>query len=128
MTMSGLRSGRSICRRSMWNICAGVEGTHTCMLYSAQSCRKRSEPRRGVLRTLALVAMRQEQREARQPAPLRLARADELIDDDLRAIAEIAELRLPRWSGNAARWSRNRTRTPSPPLRTSTESVTVNVG
>ena len=38
----GLRSGRSICRRSMWNICAGVDGTHTCMLFSAHSCRKRS--------------------------------------------------------------------------------------
>ena len=42
MMMSGFRSGRSICRRNMWNICAGVEGTHTWMLYSAQSCRKRS--------------------------------------------------------------------------------------
>ena len=33
---------RSICRRSMWNICAGVVGTQTCMLSSAHSCRKRS--------------------------------------------------------------------------------------
>ena len=42
MTISGLRNVRSICRRSMWNICAGVDGTQTCMLFSAQSCRKRS--------------------------------------------------------------------------------------
>ena len=36
-TTSGLRAWRSICRRSMWNICAGVDGTTTCMLCSAQS-------------------------------------------------------------------------------------------
>ena len=29
---SGLRKGRIICRRSRWNICAGVAGTQTCML------------------------------------------------------------------------------------------------
>ena len=37
ITTSGLRKGRSICRRSMWNICAGVEGTQTLMFSSAQS-------------------------------------------------------------------------------------------
>ena len=42
ITISGLRNGRSICRRSRWKICAGVDGTQTCMLCSAQSCRKRS--------------------------------------------------------------------------------------
>ncbi len=30
--MSGLRKVRIICRRSMWNICAGVDGTQICML------------------------------------------------------------------------------------------------
>ena len=29
MTTRGLRSRRSICRRIMWNICAGVDGTQT---------------------------------------------------------------------------------------------------
>ncbi len=29
MMISGLRNGRIICRRSRWNICTGVEGTHT---------------------------------------------------------------------------------------------------
>jgi hypothetical protein len=42
ITTSGLRTLRTICRRSMWNICAGVVGVHTCMLFAAQSCRKRS--------------------------------------------------------------------------------------
>ena len=31
-----------ICRRSRWKYCAGVVQLHTCMLSSAQSCRKRS--------------------------------------------------------------------------------------
>src|SRR3569832_946573 len=34
--MSGLRYLRSAWRRSMWNICAGVVGTQTCMLSPAQ--------------------------------------------------------------------------------------------
>ena len=95
MTMSGLRSARSICRRSMWNICAGVDGTHTCMLFSAHSCRKRSRRAEECSGPCAFVAVRQEQREPAQAAPLRFARADELVDDDLRAVDEVAELAFP---------------------------------
>jgi len=39
ITTNGLRQWRNIWRRSMWNICAGVVGTHTCMLSSAHNCR-----------------------------------------------------------------------------------------
>ncbi len=53
------------------------------------------EPRRTVLRALPFVAVRQEQRDAGDAAPLGLARGDELVDDDLRAIHEVAELALP---------------------------------
>src|SRR5712692_7928843 len=53
------------------------------------------EARRRVLRTLALVAVRQEHREAAEPPPFRLARGDELVDHDLRAVGEVAELRFP---------------------------------
>src|SRR5690606_5570352 len=53
------------------------------------------EPRRRMLGALALVAVRKEQREPAEPAPLRLARADELIDNDLGAVREVAELRFP---------------------------------
>ncbi len=42
MTTSGLRHGRSTCRRSRWKYCAGVVGLTTCMLSSAQHCRNRS--------------------------------------------------------------------------------------
>ena len=53
------------------------------------------EPRRGVLRPVALVAVRQEQREPRGHAPLGAARRDELVDQHLRAVGEVAELGLP---------------------------------
>src|SRR5258708_25685334 len=56
---------------------------------------KSLEARRGVFRTLAFVAMRQEQGDAGHAAPLGFPRADELVDDDLRTVAEIAELALP---------------------------------
>src|SRR6185312_7461004 len=57
------------------------------------------EARRGMLRPLPFIAMRQEHHEARHAQPLGLARADELVDDDLRAIGEIAELRFPQHEG-----------------------------
>src|ERR1700742_4061568 len=53
------------------------------------------KPRRRVLGPLALIAMRQEQSEAGYAAPLSFARADELVDDDLRAVGKIAELTFP---------------------------------
>ena len=49
----------------------------------------------GVLRARALVAVRQQQRQARGLAPLGQAGDDELVDDHLRAVDEVAELRLP---------------------------------
>ena len=50
----------------------------------------------GMLRSLSLVAVREEQHEARLLAPLRAARDDELIDDRLSHVHEIAELRFPQ--------------------------------
>ena len=54
------------------------------------------EPRRGVLGALAFVAVRQQQHEAVGAQPLGLARGDVLVDDDLRAVGEVAELRFPQ--------------------------------
>src|ERR1700733_7091226 len=48
-----------------------------------------------MFRPLTLVAMRQEQGDAGHAAPLRFPRTDELIDDDLRTVAEVAELAFP---------------------------------
>ena len=53
------------------------------------------EPRARVLGPVALVAVREQQRQARGLPPLREAGDDELVDDDLRAVDEVAELRLP---------------------------------
>src|SRR5438309_10993712 len=53
------------------------------------------EPRARVLRTIPFVAMREEQREARRLAPLRHSGDDELVDHDLCAVDEVAELGLP---------------------------------
>ena len=57
---------------------------------------KALQPRRGMLRPLPLIAMRQQADEAGHAQPLALARADELVEIDLGAIGEIAELRLPQ--------------------------------
>ena len=51
--------------------------------------------RRRVLGTLAFEAVRQQHDQAADPAPLHFAGADELVDDHLRAVHEIAELRFP---------------------------------
>ena len=48
-----------------------------------------------MFRPLAFVAVRQEEHETAHAEPLHLARGDELIDDHLRAVREIAELRFP---------------------------------
>lgn len=53
------------------------------------------KPCGAVLRALAFVAVRQEQRQARDPAPLGFASGDELVDHHLRAVGEVAELRFP---------------------------------
>ncbi len=45
-----------------------------------------------VLGTLPFVAVRQHHREAAGTTPLGLARGDELVDDDLGAVDEVAEL------------------------------------
>src|SRR5260370_23892217 len=49
-----------------------------------------------MLRSLALIAVRQKHYKARWEVPLVFARADELIDDHLRAVGKIAELRFPQ--------------------------------
>src|SRR5690625_938489 len=53
------------------------------------------QTRRGVLRPLTFVAVRQVERESAQASPLDLAGDDELVDDHLRTVGEIAELRFP---------------------------------
>ncbi len=49
----------------------------------------------GMLRALPFVAVRQHQHHAADAAPLHFAGGDELVDHHLRAVGEVAELRLP---------------------------------
>ena len=53
------------------------------------------QPGAGVLRPLALEAVGEQQHQAALLAPLVLGGHDELVDDDLAAVDEVAELRLP---------------------------------
>src|SRR5215471_14420183 len=57
---------------------------------------KSLQARAGMLRALPLVTVRQKQHDSRWKIPFVLARADELVDNHLRAISEISELRLPQ--------------------------------
>ena len=54
------------------------------------------QPRAGMLRALAFVAVRQQANEAGHTQPFAFARRDELVEHDLRAVREVAELRLPQ--------------------------------
>src|SRR5260370_5159781 len=54
------------------------------------------QARAGMLRPLAFVAVRKEHYNGRRQIPFIFARADELVDDHLRAVCKIAELRLPQ--------------------------------
>src|SRR5262245_54795033 len=48
-----------------------------------------------MFRPLSFITVRQQHGETRHAQPFGFARADELVDDDLGAVDEIAELRLP---------------------------------
>src|SRR5207253_8767878 len=52
-------------------------------------------PGRRVLRALPFIRVRQEENEAARTVPLRFTRCEELIDDDLGAVDEVAELGFP---------------------------------
>ena len=53
------------------------------------------QPRRGMLRPLSFIAVRQEKDERRLLLPLGARRRQELVDDHLRAVGEIAKLGFP---------------------------------
>ena len=57
------------------------------------------QPRRGMLWPLTFITMRQQHHQARHSEPLAFGGGDELVDDHLRAVGEIAELRLPQHQG-----------------------------
>src|SRR5690606_16308474 len=52
-----------------------------------------------VLRSLPFVAVRQKADETRHTQPLALARRNELVEDNLRTVGEVAELGFPQGQG-----------------------------
>src|ERR1700675_3429822 len=54
------------------------------------------DARAGMLRALALVTVRQQKNESSRKIPLVFAGAEELVDDYLRAVGKISELRFPK--------------------------------
>jgi hypothetical protein len=56
---------------------------------------KAFEARAGVFRTLPFVAVRQQQNNAGRQVPFVFRGGNKLIDDDLRAVDEVSELRFP---------------------------------
>ena len=71
-------------------------GIATRMLSSRAQLQEALRAAGRVVGALALVAVRQQQRQRRLLAPLHLAGGDELVDDRLGAVDEVAELRLPQ--------------------------------
>ena len=53
------------------------------------------QPGARVFRALAFVAVWQKERDVTWALPLALRTGDELVDDDLRSVDEVSELRLP---------------------------------
>ena len=54
------------------------------------------DARAGVFRSLAFIAVRQKQHKAGEQVPFGFSGGDELVDDGLRHVYEVAELRLPQ--------------------------------
>ena len=95
ITTSGRATTSSAWRRRRWKNCAAVVQLTTRMFSCAPSWRNRSSRALECSGPVALVPVRQQQRQARGLVPLRAAGDDELVDHDLGAVHEVAELRLP---------------------------------
>ena len=95
MTMSGLRNGLAhLAAQHVEHLRRRRGHAHLHVVLGAQ-LQKALQARRGMLRPRALVTVRQQQRQSAEALPLGFAGADELIDDDLGAVGEVAVLRFP---------------------------------
>ena len=94
-TISGRPFSTSAWRRSRWKYCAGRGDVRDADVALGREREEALLARARVLGAGALVAVRQQQREPRGLAPLGEPRDDELVDDHLRGVHEVAELRLP---------------------------------
>ena len=94
-TMSGLRDVAAHLAAQQVEVLRGGRGVGHLDVVLGAADEEPLDAGRGVLGALALVAVRQQQHEAGGLAPLVLGGDEELVDDDLGAVDEVAELRLP---------------------------------
>ena len=94
-TISGRRGRAYAWRRSRWKYDAGRRRMRDRHVVLGAQLQVALDAGRGVVRALALVAVRQQQHDAGALPPLLLGAGDELVDDDLGAVGEVAELGLP---------------------------------
>ena len=87
----------------MVDLCRGRRDANLHVLLSAK-LQITFQTRGGVLRTLTFVAVRQQHHQTTHTAPFLLAGRDELVDNHLRTVGEVAELRFP--DGQRARFCR----------------------
>ena len=92
---SGVGRARRTWLRSRWKYCAAVDGIGDAQVVARAQRQEPLDAAARVLRALALVAVGEQQRRGRELAPLVLGGDEEVVDDDLGAVHEVAELRLP---------------------------------
>ena len=92
---SGLRISRTHLAAQQVEVLRRRGGVHDLDVVLGAQREEALDAGRGVLRALPLVAVGQQHDEARGLPPLVLGGDEELVDDDLRAVHEVAELRLP---------------------------------
>ena len=90
-----LAPGASTCRRRQWKYLRRRGGLHDLDVVLGGQRQEALEPGARVLRALAFEAMGQEQHQAAQALPLVFGAGDELVDDHLGRVHEVAELGLP---------------------------------
>ena len=83
------------CRRSAWKIWAGVVRFTTRQLSSTDSSRNRSSRAEECSGPCPSMPCGSKSTRPGQPVPLRLGRGEELVDEHLGPVHEVAELRLP---------------------------------
>ena len=121
MAMSGVLGARWTWARNRWKYCAAVEGWATRRFPCARQRQEALEACRGMLGSLTLEAMREQEHQPRPLTPLVLSGNEEVVDDDLGAVDEVAELRFPCHESVGA--PRPSTRTRSPTRRTPIEGI-----
>ena len=92
---SGVGRGRRTWDREEVEVLRGGRGHRDAEVVARAQRQEALDASARVLWALTLVAVGEQQHQARELAPLVLARHEEVVDDDLGAVHEVAELRLP---------------------------------